>query len=281
MGPAGGTISPQSCAQAYASAPMVAIGDGVQLYLADGPAPLPSLARANGATLTRRGRRRYCLRRPLTARVNAANHDVDFWASPGSAAARRHSTRYLCCASSDGRPLLSGGDPPIGEPALSASSSRTAQQSGYRWRNQCDGRLRGQPRHLARHDQLRNDGQQDDRVEQLVIIGQDRDLAAMHLVSPNCRAYLLGQGRKGGRGNQHFTVQATGGSTFDGSGSAIINVPRGGYGFQCTRPASTTTCWPITPERRFGGGPIPCGALQADFSVSTGCNAVTLPMTIR
>jgi hypothetical protein len=77
-------------------------------------------------------------------------------------------------------------------------------------------------------------------------------------------------------------LQATGSSTFDGSGSAIINVARGSYGFQCDVAGGNYDVLAYySGSGVFGGGPIPCGALQADFSVSTGCNAVALPMTIR
>src|SRR5215472_6640886 len=49
IGPAGGTLSPQSCARAYAANHTVATGDGVQLYLANGSEAVTfTLARANG-----------------------------------------------------------------------------------------------------------------------------------------------------------------------------------------------------------------------------------------
>src|SRR5271156_2635982 len=51
IGPAGGTISPQACAEAYTANHTVAIGDGVQLYLANGSSAIAfTLARANGST---------------------------------------------------------------------------------------------------------------------------------------------------------------------------------------------------------------------------------------
>src|SRR5271167_562310 len=94
IGPAGGTISPQACAQAYSSGHTVATGDGVQLYLANGSSAITFiLARANGATPAARtapgsaspisrttGSR--CRRRFRLSR-----------ASLGSAAARRRSSR--------------------------------------------------------------------------------------------------------------------------------------------------------------------------------------------
>jgi hypothetical protein len=90
------------------------------------------------------------------------------------------------------------------------------------------------------------------------------------------------KGAKGDEGTNNITVQATGGSTFDGNGSAIINVARGSYGFQCDAAGGNYDVLAYYPGNGvFGGGPPPCGALQADFSVSTGCNAVALPITIR
>src|ERR1700747_992559 len=51
IGPAGSTLSPQACAQAYTSNHTVVLGDGVQLYLANGSGAITfTLARANGAT---------------------------------------------------------------------------------------------------------------------------------------------------------------------------------------------------------------------------------------
>ena len=94
IGPAGGTISPQSCAQAYTASHTVAIGDGVQLYLANGSSSITfTLARANGSTRaarmapgsvspTCRSKGSRCRRRPRPSQ-----------GSRGSAVARRRSRR--------------------------------------------------------------------------------------------------------------------------------------------------------------------------------------------
>ena len=87
------------------------------------------------------------------------------------------------------------------------------------------------------------------------------------------------KGAKGDEATNNITVQAVGGSTFDGNGSATISVPLGGYGFRCDAAGGNYDVLAYySGNGVFGGGPTPCGALQADFSVTTGCNAVALPI---
>ena len=94
IGPAGGTISPQSCAQAYASAHMVAIGDGVQLYLANGTSAITfTLARANGASPQRRDGAGYCFADLSQHGFTLQTTTSSFSGFPGVSGIRRHSTR--------------------------------------------------------------------------------------------------------------------------------------------------------------------------------------------
>src|ERR1700756_2336970 len=65
IGPAGGTLSPQSCALAYTANHAVAIGDGVQLYLANGSSSITfTLPRANGSTTSGSGGGGFFFARP-------------------------------------------------------------------------------------------------------------------------------------------------------------------------------------------------------------------------
>ena len=94
IGPAGGTISPQSCAQAYSSAHTVSIGDGVQLYLANGTSATTfTLARANGATLSGADGAGFCFADLSQHGFTLQTTTSSFSGFPGSAAARRRSTR--------------------------------------------------------------------------------------------------------------------------------------------------------------------------------------------
>ena len=85
------------------------------------------------------------------------------------------------------------------------------------------------------------------------------------------------KGAKGDEATNNITVQAVGGSTFDGNGSAIISVALGGYGFQCDAAGGNYDVLAYYAGNGvFGGGPTPCGALQADFSGGAGCNVIRL-----
>ena len=87
------------------------------------------------------------------------------------------------------------------------------------------------------------------------------------------------KGAKGDEATNTITVQASGGSTFDGgNASAVVNVADGGYGFQCDGGTTLYVLAYYAGNGVFSGGPTPCGALQTDYSVSTGCNAVAIPM---
>ena len=157
IGPAGGTISPQSCAQAYSTWPdTVSIGDGVQLYLANGSSAITfTLARANGATLSGADGAGFCFadlaQHGFTLQTTASS----FSGFPGDQ--RQHGDiqpEYLCLRElGRQRPLVSGGDARIGDDWL--CRRRPAGRHDDRdieWRHQRDGGLRGEPRRRERHD---------------------------------------------------------------------------------------------------------------------------------
>src|SRR5271169_630480 len=104
IGPAGGTISPQSCAQAYSSAHAVSLGDGVQIYLANGTGAITfTLARADGATLGGADGAGYCFadlsQHGFTLQTTASS----FSGFPGiSGSTATFNPNTYVCASSDG-----------------------------------------------------------------------------------------------------------------------------------------------------------------------------------
>src|SRR5215472_1844092 len=102
IGPAGGTLSPQSCAQAYTSNHPVLVGDGVQLYLANGNGPITfTLARANGSTTSGADGAGYCF--ADLSQHGFALSTSTFSGFPGvtGSAAAFQANSYVC-ASSDG-----------------------------------------------------------------------------------------------------------------------------------------------------------------------------------
>src|SRR5215469_6610864 len=104
IGPAGGTISPQSCAQAYTSNHTVALGDGVQLYLANGGSAVTfTLARANGATTSGADGAGFCFADLSGHGFTLSTTTATFSGFPGvSGSSATFSANSYVCASSDG-----------------------------------------------------------------------------------------------------------------------------------------------------------------------------------
>src|SRR5271165_1257522 len=104
IGPAGGTLSPQSCAQAYTANHTVVLGDGVQLYLANGSSSITfTLARANGATLSGADGAGFCFADLSQHGFTLQTTTSTFSGFPGigGSSATFNPNTYVC-ASSDG-----------------------------------------------------------------------------------------------------------------------------------------------------------------------------------
>lgn len=286
IGPAGGTISPQSCAQAYSSAHMVAIGDGAQLYLANGTSAITfTLARANGATLSGADGAGYCFADLSQHGFTLQTKTSSFSGFPGvSGSTATFNPNTYVCASSDGNDHWSLAV----TPGLASTGSFGVVQPDGTTIGISNGVISAMA--ASGVGRVISSGTTDSATtaDGTIVWNSSSSLAKTEIL-PQCTSSgpIAGhtfwvKGAKGDEGTNTITVQATGGSTLDGSGSAIINVPRGGYGFQCDAAGVNYDVLAYySGNGVFGGGPTPCGALQADFSVSTGCNAVILPMTIR
>jgi hypothetical protein len=286
IGSAGGTISPQSCALAYSSAHTVSIGDGVQLYLANGTSAITfMLARANGATLSGADGAGFCFADLSQHGFTLQTTSSSFSGFPGisGSTATFNSNTYVC-ASSDGNDHWSLAV----TPGLATTASFGIVQPDGTTIAISNGVISATA--ASGVSRVVASGATDSAsTADNTIVWNSTSSSAKTEILPQCTssAPIVGhtfwvKGAKGDEGTNNITVLATGGSTFDGSGSAIINGARGGYGFQCDAAGGNYDVLAYySGNGVFGSGPIPCGALQADFSVSTGCNAVAFPMTIR
>lgn len=286
IGPSGGTLSPQSCAQAYAADHTVVLGDGVQLYLANGTTAITfSLARANGSTTSGSDGVGFCFADLSGHGFTLSTATSAFSGFPGiSGTSATFNPNTYVCASSDGDDhwslavtpgLATTGAFGIVEP----DGTTITISNGVISATAASGVSRviasGTSDHATTADGT--------------IVWNSSTSAAKTEVLPQCTssAPSVGhvfwvKGAKGDEATNNITVQATGSSTFDGNGTAIINVALGGYGFQCDAAGGNYDVLAYySGNGVFGGGPTPCGALQTDFSLSTGCNVIALPMMPR
>ena len=283
IGPAGGTISPQSCAQAYISNHTVALGDGVQLYLANGGSAVTfTLARANGATTSGADGAGFCFADLSGHGFTLSTTTSTFSGFPGvSGSSATFSANSYVCADSDGADhwslavtpgLATTGAFGIVKPdgttlVISAGLLSATSYSGIT-RTISSG---------TTDSAAATDG---------TIVWNSSTSSAKTETLPQCSSAAGSAGHtfwiKGAKGDEAtntITVQASGGSTFDGGNArAVVNVAYGGYGFQCDGSSTYDVLAYYAGNGVFSGGPTPCGALQTDYSVSTGCNAVAIPM---
>src|SRR5271169_3998022 len=286
IGPAGGTISPQSCAQAYSSAHAVSLGDGVQIYLANGTGAITfTLARANGATLGGADGAGYCFadlsQHGFTLQTTASS----FSGFPGiSGSTATFNPNTYVCASSDGNDHWSLAV----TPGLATTGSFGVVQPDGTTITISNGMISAAA--TSGVSRIVATGTSDTATTaDGTIVWNSSSSSAKTETLPQCTslAPIVGhtfwvKGAKGDEATNSITVQATGGSTFDGNGSAIISVAHGGYGFQCDAAGGNYDVLAYySGNGVLGAGPTPCGALQSDFSVSTGCNVIALPMMIR
>ena len=285
FGPAGGTISPQGCAQAYTANNPVAIGDGVQLYLANGSSSITfTLARANGSTTSGADGAGFCFADLSQHGFTLATATSAFSGFPGvSGSSVTFNPNAYVCASSDGNDHWSLAV----TPGLATTNSFGIVKPDGTTLTISNGLISatsysGITRTVASgtaDNAAATDG---------TIVWNSATSAAKTETLPQCTssASIAGhtfwvKGAKGDEATNKITVQASGGSTFDGNGTAIVNVPFGGYGFQCDATGGNYDVLAYYSGSGVFGSATPCGALQTDLSVSTGCNAVTLPMMIR
>jgi hypothetical protein len=284
IGPAGGTLSPQSCAQAYTSNHTVVLGDGVQLYLANGSAIITfALARANGSTTSGADGTGYCFADLSQHGFTLSTSTSTFSGFPGvSGSAATFQANSYVCASSDGNDHWSLAVTPglattnsfgivkpdgttiaISNGVISATAasgvSRVIASGTTDSATTADGTI------------VWNSSSSSSKTETL----------------PQCTSSppIVGhtfwvKGAKGDEATNNITVQASGGSKFDGNGLAIINVAFGIYALQCDAAANYDVLAYYSGNGVFGSS-TPCGALETDFSMTTGCNAIAFPITIR
>jgi hypothetical protein len=286
IGPAGGTLSPQSCGEAYTSNHTVVLGDGVQLYLANGSGAITfSLARANGATTSGADGAGYCFADLSQHGFTLLTTTSTFSGFPGiSGSSATFNPNSYVCASSDGNDhwslAVTPGLATIGSYGLVQPDGTTIGISnGVISATAASGVSRA----------IFSGATDFATTADGTIVWNSSSSSAKTEILPQCTssAPIVGhtfwvKGAKGDEAANNITVQAAGGSTFDGNGSAIIRVARGGYGFQCDAAGDNYDVLAYYAGNGvFGGGPTPCGTLQTDFAVGTGCNAIVLPMIIR
>jgi hypothetical protein len=282
IGPAGSTLSPQACAQAYTSNHTVVLGDGVQLYLANGSGAITfTLARANGATTSGANGAGYCFADLSAHGYILSTTTSTFSGFPGlSGSSATFQANSSVCASSDGADhwslavipgLATTGAFGIVKP----DGSTLTISNGLLGATSHDGITRTVASGVT-DTATTADG---------TIVWNSATSSAKTETLPQCTssASVAGhtfwvKGAKGDEATNNITVQATGGSTFDGNAHAILNVAYAAYGFQCDGSSTYDVLAYYSGNGVFGGGPTPCGALQTDYSVSTGCNALAIPM---
>jgi hypothetical protein len=285
IGPAGGTISPQSCAQAYTSNHIVALGDGVQLYLANGSSAVTfTLARANGATTSGAEGAGFCFADLSGHGFTLLTTTSTFSGFPGvSGSAATFQPNSYVCASSDGNDHWSLAV----TPGLATTNSfgivrpdgtTIAISSGVISATAASGVSR-----------VIASGTTDSATAaDGTIVWNSSSPSAKTETLPQCTsaAPIVGhtfwvKGAKGDEATNNITVQASGGSTLDGNGIALVDVAFGGYAFQCNAAGGNYDVLAYYSGNGVFGSATPCGALETDFSVSTGCNAAALQLTIR
>ena len=285
IGPAGGTLSPQSCAQAYTSNHPVMVGDGVQLYLANGNGPITfTLARANGSTASGADGAGYCFADLSQHGFALSTSTSTFSGFPGvtGSAAAFQANSYVC-ASSDGNDHWSLAVTPglatinsFG--ILKPDGTTIAISNGVISATAASGVSR-----------VIASGTTDSATTaDGTIVWKSSSSSAKTETLPQCTSSppIVGhtfwvKGAKGDEATNTITVQASGGSMLDGDGIAVVNVAFGGYAFQCDAASGNYNVLAYYSGNGVFGASTPCGALQTDFSVSTGCNVVALPVTIR
>jgi len=284
IGPAGGTLSPQSCAQAYTANHAVVVGDGVQLYLANGNGAITfTRERANGSTTNGADGVGFCFADLSGHGFILSTTTSTFSGFPGvSGSSATFAANSYVCASSDGNDhwslAVTPGLATTGAFGIVKPDGSTVTISG------------GVISAVATSSGISrvvSSGTADSATvtDDTIAWNSSTSLPKTETL-PQCTtsAPIVGhrfwiKGIKGDEATNNITVQASGGSTFDGNGSAIINVALGGYGFQCDgNGGNYDVLVYYSGNGVFGGGATPCQALQADYSVSTGCNAVALPM---
>src|SRR5271166_4187244 len=255
IGPAGGTLSPQSCAQAYTANHTVVLGDGVQLYLANGSSSITfTLATTTSAFSGFPGVSGSSASFQANTYVCASSDGADHWSlavTPGLA-----TTSSFGIVKPDGTTLT------ISNGLISATSysgiTRTVASGTADNAATTDGTI------------VWNSSTSSAKTETLPQCSSSASIAG--------HTFWV-KGTKGDEATNKITVQASGGSTFDGShATAIINVPYGGYGFQCDGSTTYDVLAYYGGNGVFGGSLTACGALQTDYSVATGCNAVAIPI---
>ena len=238
IGPAGGTLSPQSCAQAYTSNHTVALGDGVQLYLANGSSSITfTLARANGSTTSGADGAGYCFADLSQHGFTLATTTSTFSGFPGvSGSSATFQANSYVCASSDGNDHWSLAV----TPGLATTSSFGIVKPDGTTIDDIERRDQRDGRSAASAASSRAARPTPRRRPTARSCGKARSSSAKTETLPQCTssAPIVGhtfwvKGAKGDEATNNITVQASGGSTFDGNGIAIINVAFGGYGFQC------------------------------------------------
>jgi len=285
IGPAGGTLSPQSCALAYTTNHPVAIGDGVQLYLANGSSSITfTLPRANGSTTSGADGAGFCFADLSQRGFTLATTTSTFSGFPGvSGSSVTFNPNAYVCASSDGNDHWSLAV----TPGLATTGSFGIVEPDGRTIEISNGVISATVGSGV--SRVVSSGSADSAsTSDQTIVWNSSSSSVKTETLPQCTssAPIVGhvfwiKGAKGDEATNHITVQATGGSTFDGNGIAIVNVAFGGYGFQCDAAGGNYDVLAYYSGSGVFGSVPPCGSLQTDLSVSTGCNAVTLPMTIR
>src|SRR5271157_3282781 len=217
IGPAGGTLSPQSCAQAYTANHTVVLGDGVQLYLANGSSSITfTLARANGSTTSGADGAGFCFADLSQHGFTLATTTSAFSGFPGvSVSSASFQANTYVCASSDGADHWSLAV----TPGLATTSSFGIVKPDGTTLTISNGLISA-------------------TTTVGTIVWNSSTSSAKTETLPQCSssASIAGhtfwvKGTKGDEATNKITVQASGGSTFDGShATAIINVPYGGYG---------------------------------------------------
>jgi len=287
IGPAGGTLSPQSCAQAYTADHTVVLGDGVQLYLADGTTAITfSLARANGSTTSGSDGVGFCFA-DLSGHGFILSTAVSaFSGFPGiSGTSATFNPNTYVCASSDGNDHWSLAV----TPGLATTSAFGIVKPDGMTITISNGVITATVPASGVSRVVSSGTTDSATTTDGTIVWNSSSSSSKTETLPQCTssAPIVGhtfwvKGANGDEATNNIIVQAAGGSTFDGNGSAIINVALGGYGFQCdTAGGNYDVLAYYSGNGVFGGGPTPCGALQTDFSLSTGCNVVALPMMLR
>jgi hypothetical protein len=285
IGPAGGTLSPQSCAQAYTSNHTVVVGDGVQLYLANGSGAITfTLTRANGSTTSGADGAGYCFADLSQRGFTLSTSTSTFSGFPGVAGsvATFQANSYVC-ASSDGNDHWSLAV----TPGLATTNSFGIIKPDATTITISNGVISataasGTGRVIA-------SGMTDSATTaDGTIVWNSSSASAKTETLPQCISSppIVGhtfwvKGAKGDEATNNITVQASGGSTFDGHGIAVVNAAFGGYAFQCDAASGNYNVLAYYSGNGVLGNSAPCGVLETDFSVSTGCNVVALPITIR